>query len=164
MDIGLEHAGLDGLAEVLARRRQGLDNNQEDSTHYRLDLATGKFENIGKATDPGGKQISAYGMPDRPARTTSIMLEFGGTSIGTARRQDARGRPSGRRSTRASRPRRGRVDEQDRLWFAEYGANGIGMFDPKTETIKEWRMPTPWSAPYDVVSIKDGARCGPARC
>jgi virginiamycin B lyase len=31
------------------------------------------------------------------------------------------------------------------------------MFDPKTDAIKEWRLPTPWSAPYDVVSIKGGA-------
>ena len=49
------------------------------------------------------------------------------------------------------------VDEQNRLWFAEYGGNGIGMFDPKTDAIKEWRLPTPWSAPYDVVAIKNGA-------
>jgi streptogramin lyase len=46
------------------------------------------------------------------------------------------------------------VDEQNRLWFAEYGGNGIGMFDPKTEVIKEWKLPTPWSAPYDVVFTK----------
>jgi len=62
-----------------------------------------------------------------------------------------------RRFSASTRPRRGRVDEQNRLWFAEYGGNGIGMFDPKTDTIKEWQLPTPWSAPYDVVAIKNGA-------
>ena len=30
------------------------------------------------------------------------------------------------------------------------------MFDPKTEVIKEWKLPTPWSAPYDVVFTKQG--------
>ena len=30
---------------------------------------------------------------------------------------------------RNSRPRRGRVDEQNRLWFAEYGGNAIALFD-----------------------------------
>ncbi len=30
------------------------------------------------------------------------------------------------------------------------------MFDPGTETIKEWLMPTPWSAPYDVVPTRNG--------
>src|SRR5262249_47472128 len=55
-----------------------------------------------------------------------------------------------------SRPRRGRVDEQNRLWFAEYDGNAIGMLDPKTKKIKEWGMPTPWSNPYDVMIDKKG--------
>jgi streptogramin lyase len=48
------------------------------------------------------------------------------------------------------------VDEQDRLWFAEYGANAVGMFDPKTEKIQEWKVPTPWGAPYQAVVDKHG--------
>ena len=43
------------------------------------------------------------------------------------------------------------------MWFAEYRGNGIGMFDPETKAIKEWKMPTPWSAPYDVVANSDGS-------
>jgi virginiamycin B lyase len=130
-------------------------NNQEDNLNYRLDVATGKFENLGQAKTPGGKQIRAYGMPT-DHQNNLYQLEFGGHSIG---RRDAKTLavtiwPT---STALSRPRRGRVDEQNRLWFAEYGANGIGMFDPKTDTIKEWTLPTPWSAPYDVVAIKNGA-------
>jgi virginiamycin B lyase len=121
-------------------------NNQEDHFNYRLDLASGKFENIGQAKTPGGKQIRAYGMPtDR--NNNLYQLEFGGQSIG---RRDAKSLevtiwPT---VTSLSRPRRGRVDEQNRLWFAEYGGNGVGMFDPQTAAIKEWRLPTPWSAPY----------------
>ena len=42
------------------------------------------------------------------------------------------------------------MDAQDRLWFGEYRGHKIGMFDTKTETFKEWPVPTPWSAPYDV--------------
>jgi virginiamycin B lyase len=130
-------------------------NNQEDNLNYRLDLATGKFENLGQAKTPGGKQIRAYGMPT-DHQNNLYQLEFGGHSIG---RRDAKSLevtiwPT---STPLSRPRRGRVDEQNRLWFAEYGGNGIGMFDPKADTIKEWPLPTPWSAPYDVVAIKNGA-------
>ncbi len=30
------------------------------------------------------------------------------------------------------------------------------MLSPNTATIKEWPLPTPWSAPYDVVSTKWG--------
>jgi streptogramin lyase len=130
-------------------------NNQEDSLNYRLDLATGKFENPGQAKTPGGKQIRAYGMPT-DHQNNLYQLEFGGQSIG---RRDAKTLevtiwPT---TTPLSRPRRGRVDEQNRLWFAEYGGNGIGLFDPKTDTIKEWQLPTPWSAPYDVVAVKNGA-------
>jgi virginiamycin B lyase len=130
-------------------------NNQEDNLNYRLDVATGKFENLGQAKTPGGKQIRAYGMPT-DHQNNLYQLEFGGHSIG---RRDAKTLevtiwPT---STALTRPRRGRVDEQNRLWFAQYGGNGIGMFDPKTDTIKEWTLPTPWSAPYDVVAIKNGA-------
>jgi virginiamycin B lyase len=130
-------------------------NNQEDHLNYRLDVATGKFENLGQAKTPGGKQVRAYGMPT-DHQNNLYQLEFGGQSIG---RRDAKTLevtiwPT---STALSRPRRGRVDEQNRLWFAQYGGNGMGMFDPKTDTIKEWTLPTPWSAPYDVVAIKNGA-------
>ncbi len=130
-------------------------NNQEDHLNYRLDLATGKFENPGPAKTPAGKQIRAYGMPT-DHQNNLYQLEFGGGSIG---RRDAKTLevtiwPT---SGALSRPRRGRVDEQSRLWFAEYGGNGVGMFDPQTDAIKEWRLPTPWSAPYDVVAIKNGA-------
>ena len=48
------------------------------------------------------------------------------------------------------------MDEQDRLWFAEYRGDRIGMFDTKTETFQEWELPTPWSAPYDVALDKNG--------
>jgi virginiamycin B lyase len=130
-------------------------NNQEDHFNYRLDLASGKFENIGQAKTPAGKQIRAYGMPT-DQQNNLYQLEFGGQSIG---RRDGKTLevtiwPA---ATALSRPRRGRVDEQNRLWFAEYGGNGIAMFDPKTATIKEWPLPTPWSAPYDVVSTSNGA-------
>src|SRR5262249_40308846 len=54
------------------------------------------------------------------------------------------------------RPRRGPSADKNRLWFAEYGANRIAMFDPVTEKIKEWKLPTDWGAPYDVVPTKGG--------
>jgi len=42
------------------------------------------------------------------------------------------------------------------LWFAEYGGNAIGLFDPKTEKITEWQVATPWTAPYDVMTDERG--------
>ena len=129
-------------------------NNQEDHFTYRLDLATGKFENMGQNKDPRGKQIRAYGMPtDR--ENNLYQLEFGGSSIGlrNAKTGEVTIWPM---TTPLTRPRRGRVDDQNRLWFAQYGGNGIGMFDPKSGRVTEWKLPTPWSAPYDVVATKTG--------
>ena len=129
-------------------------NNQETREHFRLDIATGQWENLGRAIDPRGKFISAYGMPvDRD--NNLFLMEFSGTNIG---RRDAK---TGLVTiwltpTPGSRPRRGHVDEQNRMWFSEYGASAIAMFDPKTDKIKEWVTPTKWDNPYDVVPAKNG--------
>ena len=130
-------------------------NDQEPHDSYRLDVKTGQYENLGQSKDPGGRQISAYGMPtDR--QNNLWQLEFGGASIGL---RDAKtGKVTIYRTpTQGSRPRRGRVDEQNRLWFAEYGSNAIGLFDPKTAEIKEYPLPTKWGDPYDVVPTKNAA-------
>ena len=129
-------------------------NNQEDHSHYRLEVATGRWENLGEAKDRSGKQISAYGMPT-DLDNDVYLLEFGGTSIGlrNAKTNEVK---IWRTPFAGSRPRRGRIDAENRLWFAEYGGNGIAMFDPQTEKIREWQLPTVWSAPYDAVPAKNG--------
>src|SRR5436305_931826 len=38
-------------------------NNQESHASYRIDVATGQYENLGEAKDATGKQVSGYGMP-----------------------------------------------------------------------------------------------------
>src|SRR5262249_43155369 len=45
--------------------------------------------------------------------------------------------------------RRGRIDAQDRFWFAEFSADKIGMFDTRTEKFLEWPL-RKFSAPYTV--------------
>jgi streptogramin lyase len=61
-----------------------------------------------------------------------------------------------RAPTERSRNRRGIMDENDRLWFAEYRGNKIGMFDTREESFKEWALPTPWTGPYYPVVDKNG--------
>jgi virginiamycin B lyase len=128
-------------------------NNQETREYYRLDLATGKFENTGKAIDKNGRQISAYGIPTDHDNNL-YLLEFGGTSIG---RRDAKTLEVEiwRTPFPNSRPRRGGVDHLNRLWFAEYNG-GIAMFDPKTKIIKEWMTPTKWDNPYGTAAARNG--------
>ena len=49
-----------------------------------------------------------------------------------------------------SSPRRSRMDAQDRLWFAEYTGDKIGMFDTRTETFQEWPTLPKYMTPYAV--------------
>jgi virginiamycin B lyase len=49
----------------------------------------------------------------------------------------------------------GRVDGQNRLWFAESGGNAIGLFDPKTAAIREYPLPARFYNPYDVVPNRE---------
>jgi virginiamycin B lyase len=129
-------------------------NNQDTHLMYRVDVATGKYEDLGQSVDKNGTHINAYGMPT-DEQNNVYQLNFGGTTIGE---RDAKTGEVTIWKTPLpfSRPRRGRVDADNVLWFAEYGANGIGRFDPKTKEIKEWQLPTPWMDPYDVVKAKDG--------
>ena len=52
--------------------------------------------------------------------------------------------------TRGAGGRRGHMDSQDRVWWAEFRGNGLAMFDPKTQKITEWKVPTPYMYPYDA--------------
>lgn len=56
--------------------------------------------------------------------------------------------------TRNASPRRGKMDAQDRFWFAEYTGDRIGMFDTKTEQMKEWPVPLKYTTPY-AASVPD---------
>jgi streptogramin lyase len=129
----------------------------DTETHnlYRLDLKSGQWENKGEATAADGKKISGYGLPTDQFNNV-YMFSFGDTRIGTT---DAKTNATQiwATPTPRSRPRRGRLDDQGRVWFAEYAGNAIGMFDPTTQKIQEYKVPTAWSAPYDVVPTKGGA-------
>jgi len=46
--------------------------------------------------------------------------------------------------------RRGHIDSQDRLWCGAFNGNSLAMFDPKTQKITEWKVPTAWTRPYDA--------------
>jgi streptogramin lyase len=76
-------------------------------------------------------------------------MDFGGEAIG---RVDAK---TGQSTlyptpTKRSRPRRTMIDSRGRVWFAEFAANKIAMFDTRSETFREWEAPSPHTYPYDV--------------
>jgi virginiamycin B lyase len=129
--------------------------NNAQNALIRIDLASGRLESLGTPKDPAtNRAIFPYGIP-ADHQNNVYLLDFAGEQIAKV---DARtGRITAYKTPTAnSRPRRGRVDAEDRLWFAEYGGNAIGLFDPKTEKITEWQVATPWSAPYDVAPDDHG--------
>jgi len=129
--------------------------NSDGTNIYRLDLATNKFENLGAPKDPRtGRRIGTYGIHS-DNENNAYLLDF---AAGNIAKIDAKTKEVTvyLTPTPNSTPRRGRVDADGRLWFAEYRGDAIGMFDPKTAAIKEWKVPTPWSAPYDAVFSRHG--------
>lgn len=122
---------------------------------YRLNLASGKFQDLGSPKDPRtGKRIGTYGIHS-DAQNNLYLLDF---SAGNIVRIDAKTEEPTvfLTPTPNSHPRRGRVDDRGRLWFAEYFGNAIGMLDPKAGKIQEWKVPTPWSSPYDAAFDRNG--------
>jgi streptogramin lyase len=47
--------------------------------------------------------------------------------------------------------RRGKIDAQGRVWWAQYTINHVAMLDTRTGKITQWKMPTPWMNPYDAM-------------
>jgi streptogramin lyase len=129
--------------------------NSEKNVIYRFDPVAGSFVNLGEPKDPKtGRALSPYGVIADHANNLWL-LDYGAADVAKidARTHEITVYPT---PTPNSKPRRGRIDAQDRLWFAEFGGNAVGMFDPKTETIREWKVPTPWTVPYDVVLDRKG--------
>ena len=127
---------------------------------YRVDLKTGKFENLKPYADIkpdsplAGRPHSIYEIfPD--AQNNLYIADFSDRAIG---RIDAK---TGEYSfiqtpTDRSRPRRGEMDNEGRLWFAEYAVDNVAMLDTKTNRIQEWTVPTKWSLPYKAKIDKNG--------
>jgi streptogramin lyase len=130
--------------------------NSDGTKIYRLDLATGKWEDLGTPKDPNtGRRIGTYGIHSDSVNNDAYLLDF---SAGNIVKIDAKTKQQTvyLTPTKGSTPRRGRVDAEGRVWFAEYRADRIGMLDPRTAKMSEWKVPTTWSAPYDAVFSKHG--------
>ena len=122
---------------------------------YQVDLESGEWIAIDytKGVSPeyveAASRIGSYGV------AVDSMNNFYGMQLGGdhVTRVDAKTMVSKpfRTPTPNSGPRRGHMDSQDRLWFAEFRGNRIGMFDTKAEEFREWEVPVAWTNPYDAV-------------
>jgi len=123
---------------------------------HRLDLKTGEIETIMPFKGAAGSEESHNIYDIIPDKHNNIYFtDFAQQHLG---RVDAK---TGQTTlfelpTKASAPRRGMMDDQDRIWFGLYRGNKIAMFDTKEQTFKEWEMPSAWASPYDVTIDKNG--------
>ena len=131
-------------------------NSAEKPQVARLDIKTGQFEPWRQpfAERPKGETHSAYGVYT-DSKNNAYLADFPSQYIWKI---DAKtgATTSYKTPSDYSRPRRGRMDAQDRLWFAEWRADKIGMFDTKSGEFMEWAIPGPFSAPYDAQIDKNG--------
>jgi streptogramin lyase len=118
---------------------------------YQVDIATGEWTEIDyrKMQPPGTRDHGSYGVA-ADSKNNFFGLELNADYIIKVDSKNLV--PTYYRTpTPNSGPRRGHFDNLDRLWFAENRGHRIGMFDPKTETFQEWKLPTPFAMPYDAI-------------
>ena len=120
-------------------------------TVLRLDVASGTFERFEPYKSPRPNVYDV--VPD--SSNNGYFLVMGAEEVG---RIDAKTGDMAifKTPTPGSGPRRGMMDDRDRLWFGENRADRIGMFDTRTQKFQEWAAPTPGAWPYDVTNDKNG--------
>jgi len=138
----------------MSTAKSGPQNNGFAGVH-RLDIASGKIETW--QPFKGARKGEPYNIYDviPVSHNNAYFTYFRQGQIG---RVDAKTGEVSLFQPRSA-PRRGNMDAQDRLWFGEYRADRIGMFDTTSKEFKEWKLNTRWSTPYDVVLDKNGNAC-----
>jgi virginiamycin B lyase len=126
---------------------------------YQVDVKTGEWHaidySVGLPRDsPIVRELSSYGVAS-DSKNNFYGMNLNATYIIKVDAQTRKVTPYPTPTPNAG-PRRGHMDAQDRLWFAEFRANKIAMFDTKTEKFQEWAVPTAWTNVYDAVSDKAG--------
>jgi streptogramin lyase len=129
-------------------------NNQDMGAILRLDIATGKFEDFGPPTDKNGVTIRGYGQRS-DAENNLYIFQMRGQEIGRIYSKTKEVTVY-RTSRDRTRPRRGRVASDGKVWFALNGANGVGSFDPTGRTINEYILPIEGVNPYDATPADNG--------
>ena len=129
-------------------------------SEYQVDVKTGAWKTVDYSIGlpPNSRtllrELSSYGVAS-DSKNNFFGLNLNGTFI---IRVDANTRnvtPFATPTPNAG-PRRGHMDAQDRLLFAEFRGNKIAMFDTKAEEFQEWAVPTPWTNVYDAIADNAG--------
>lgn len=126
---------------------------------YQVDVKTGEWKTVDYAVGLPKesrlvKELSSYGVAS-DSKNNFYGMNLNGTFIIKVDAKTKKVTPYPTPTPNAG-PRRGHMDAQDRLWFAEFRANKIAMFDTRTEKFQEWAVPTPWTNVYDATFDKAG--------
>jgi virginiamycin B lyase len=123
-------------------------------TFFRLDPATGTMDHIDPwKTVPRNVAHSEYGIVSDP-QNNIWFFDFADRNVGRTDKN------TGATTlyavpTPASRPRRGHMDGNGVITFAEFGADRVGTLDTATDQIREFPLPEYFS-PYDAVMDRNG--------
>lgn len=128
-------------------------------SEYQVDVKTGQWHtvdySVGLPKDsPVIRELSAYGVAS-DSKNNFFGMNLNGTYVIKVDAKTHKVTPYAT-PTPNSGPRRGHMDAQDRLWFAEFRGNRIGMFDTKAEKFQEFAVPTPWTNVYDAIADTAG--------
>jgi virginiamycin B lyase len=125
---------------------------------YQVDVKTGQWKaidySVGVKDRSILRELSSYGVAS-DSKNNFYGLNLNGTYIIRVDAKTMQVTPYPTPTPNAG-PRRGHMDAQDRLWFAEFRGDKIGMFDTRTETFREWPVPTPWTNVYDAIADTAG--------
>jgi virginiamycin B lyase len=116
------------------------------NTNFQLDPKTGQWSRV--VVPPGSPPAYAY---DIVANSKNDVYGMGMTNDNIWE-TDAKTLKTSyiQIPTKGAGGRRGHIDSQDRLWWAEFFGNGLAMYDPKDQKITEWKIPTSFVNPYDA--------------
>jgi streptogramin lyase len=137
--VAPQHSNVDGYVWT---------TNQDDHSGWRLNLKTGKFDKGTSEKTAEGEGVPAYQFVS-DSKNNLFLLNFGGTLVGYVDKTTGIAQAY-KTPTPNARPRRGVVDHEDRVWYSEYNANAIGMFDPEAKKLTEWKLPSDWGDPYGL--------------
>jgi streptogramin lyase len=127
-------------------------------SEYQVDVTTGTWKaidySVGLKDRALLRELSSYGVAS-DSKNNFYGLNLNSTYIIKVDAKTKAVTPYATPTPNAG-PRRGHMDAQDRLWFAEFRANKIAMFDTKTSAFREWAVPTPWTNVYDAIADTAG--------
>ena len=113
---------------------------------YRLDIHTGKVDTFELFEQAPAGPHAAY-MTDRDSKDNLYVTDYRGSTIVKVdgRTGTAKVFPT---PTSNAYPRRGAIDANDQFWFAEFLVDKVGVFDPRSEEIREFDLSRTYISPY----------------